>query len=706
MQKILVFLTLLMASMLFADPKEWTIMVFVNGDNDLDSYAFEDLNEMEEVGSNDFMNIIVQYDRYSSYGDANWSTARRYYVTQDDDMSSISSTLIQDIGEVDSGDKQSVVNFVQWAVNAYPAEKYALVLWDHGSGWDKKKKGALSNRLKGISHDETSGSSISVVNGDLEYILSKTVEFIGKPLDVLGMDACLMSMWEVHYVSAPYAHYFAGSEETEAGYGWLYNSWFQNFVDGEHTAENLCRQVSVSSIGSVGDTLSCVNLQNLTTLTTALNNFATKFSRENSIDGEILEASDEVVRMYTREHADLYDFFQKLNNKVDDSEITTYINPILRSIQNFVVENNTSSSFSAAKGVAIYLPIGTNYYFDSSYNQGKWSVDTSWNEFIQKSFQPADDHPNEYFTVGDNDKLDTSITASIEYSGDKDFFYFDALPNYEYTLETTLLTLDDSYLYLFDENGSEIASNDDITTGENRASRVKWLSENSQRVYVMVKAYGSESGRYTIKKESVSVCEPTNSGIEICDGLDNDCDGEIDNQDLDLCDIENGTGTCLGGKCLVDSCDENFYDIDNKSENGCEYQCSLSNNSVEICDGLDNDCNGIIDNGSLCEFNNGSGVCEEASCVLRACNDGFYNNNSSSEDGCEYQCEPTNGGLEICDGLDNNCNGNIDEGVCRKDEKDDGGCSYSSSSNSNSAIFIILLSLIITIFRKKLKNQN
>ena len=73
------------------DDAIWTILVFVNGDNDLEAAGLDDVNEMEQVGSTADVNIVVQFDRSPGHStsDENWSGARRYYVEADDDTTSI-----------------------------------------------------------------------------------------------------------------------------------------------------------------------------------------------------------------------------------------------------------------------------------------------------------------------------------------------------------------------------------------------------------------------------------------------------------------------------------------------------------------------------------------------------------------------------------------------------------------------------------------
>jgi hypothetical protein len=117
--------------------KKWTIMVYMNADNNLESDGIADFNEMEAVGSTSDFNIVVQIDRASGYDATNgdWTTCRRYYVTQDANTSTISSQLIQDLGEVDMGSYSTLVSFVDWAKTNYPADNYFLVCWDHGDGW-------------------------------------------------------------------------------------------------------------------------------------------------------------------------------------------------------------------------------------------------------------------------------------------------------------------------------------------------------------------------------------------------------------------------------------------------------------------------------------------------------------------------------------------------------------------------------------------
>ncbi len=94
-------------------------------------------NEMETVGSTADVQIIVQFDRSPRYDESNgnWTDTRRYRVVQDLNSTTISSPVVQNIGEVNMGDPQSLVDFVQWAKQNYPADHYCLVLWDHGGGW-------------------------------------------------------------------------------------------------------------------------------------------------------------------------------------------------------------------------------------------------------------------------------------------------------------------------------------------------------------------------------------------------------------------------------------------------------------------------------------------------------------------------------------------------------------------------------------------
>ena len=192
---------------------------------------------------------------------------------------------------------------------------------------------------------------------------------------------------------------------------------------------------------------------------------------------------------------------------------------------------------------------------------------------------------------------------------------------------------------------------------------------------------------YTNLDPNVPGCEYacTFTGIDVCNSRDDDCDGMTD-EGIDkttdtnncgacgnVCRFPNAQPICSATGCMQGSCNNNFHDL-NPNAAGCEYFC-VRTGAVEMCDNVDNDCNGQTDEGyntttdvnncgqcgNQCRFTNAAATCTQNGCEMGGCSPGFVNTDNQTGNGCEYQCTPSNGGVEICDGLDNNCDTRIDE---------------------------------------------
>jgi len=210
---------------------EWTVMIYLDADNNLESAGINDINEMEIVGSSSDVNIVVQLDRipYSvlasnnegyldDTSNGNWTNTRRYYITQDFDTYIINSQLKSDLGELNMGDPQTLVDFANWAITEYPAKKYLLVIWNHGGGFRSP-----AYTTKDIAWDDTSGGD-RITMPELEDALSAISVQMGKNIDIVGMDACLMAMTEVAYQIKDHADILVTSEESEPNDGWPYDT--------------------------------------------------------------------------------------------------------------------------------------------------------------------------------------------------------------------------------------------------------------------------------------------------------------------------------------------------------------------------------------------------------------------------------------------------------------------------------------------------
>ena len=173
---------------------------------------------------------------------------------------------------------------------------------------------------------------------------------------------------------------------------------------------------------------------------------------------------------------------------------------------------------------------------------------------------------------------------------------------------------------------------------------------------------------------------------ELCNGFDDNCDGNIDEGIILATDEENcgrcgnpcappgAFGECIAGSCTIASCDVGYYDLDGDPTNGCEYRCTETAENDAVCNNRDDDCDGVIDEdvllmtdvancgscGRTCRFSRATASCVAGSCTLSACDAGYFDLDGSPANGCEYAC--TAMGAETCNRRDDDCDGMIDEG--------------------------------------------
>jgi len=178
------------------EKKDWTILVYLDGDNNLEAYSDTSLELLEMVGSDDNVNYVVLYDRLSTVADL-------YYVEKGESV-----PIGKNYGfpkEVNMGDPTVFEEFMVNGIEDYPAEKYAVMIWDHGGGW------------RGICWDDTTyedtGVKDCITMVELGEAFAGVYERTGEVVGVVGFDACLMAMPEVAYQLRDYATYLVWSED-------------------------------------------------------------------------------------------------------------------------------------------------------------------------------------------------------------------------------------------------------------------------------------------------------------------------------------------------------------------------------------------------------------------------------------------------------------------------------------------------------------
>ena len=369
------------------DPGTWLVMLYQDADDEtLERDVFLDLNEAEIVGSSDMVTIVSQMDRYDGgfEGDGDWTTTKRFLVTQGYDLETIESEELDDIGETDMSDPQTLVDFAVWAMQTYPAEHYALVMSDHGMGW-----------IGGWTDPDPYDGDMSLkeIDNALSTIVTETG--IGQ-FDFFGFDACLMAQLETMSTIAPYAKYAAASEETEPAMGWAYAAILEDLVNNPGmTGADLAKAVVDSYVYedyritdeearvsfieenydygvdmtadelaadmSIDTTMSAFDLSQIAVLNEAMNELAIVLSNTD-------QSSVAAARSYSLSYTSVFDkgipdsfidlgsFIELVVEESGDSDVAAAAQAVLEALNNVVIGEKHGEQRSGSTGLSFYFP--------------------------------------------------------------------------------------------------------------------------------------------------------------------------------------------------------------------------------------------------------------------------------------------------------------------------------------------------------------
>lgn len=357
----------------------WTVIVYLGADNNLESFAIDDINEMETVGSNDDVKVIALFDRPGE------NTAV-YEITQDS-TDSIASEVKKDYGDnKNSGSPETLKDFISWTTQNYPAQHYNLVMWNHSTA---------SHPTNSIVYDDTSGDHLTIT--ELKNALSDA----GAHFDVLGFDAGMMGTVEASYQLKDYGDYIVSSEEEVPEDGLPYDTILTDLVSnptmsGEAMAETVVTQYGNYYQPQTLPTMAAVDTSSLSNLTTAVDTFSQKLIDSLSTSRADIETVRDDVEWYTSDSdpdvahlhnifIDLYHFAELVKQNISDADVVDSADSVMDNLNNSVIFNWYGGDHPNSHGMTVYFTKqdDPDRTYDSSYETLDFSARTQWNEFLK-----------------------------------------------------------------------------------------------------------------------------------------------------------------------------------------------------------------------------------------------------------------------------------------------------------------------------------
>jgi len=411
--------------------KDWTMIVYLVGSNlESDGNAgTTDIQEMIDAGSTKNVNVVVLTGGANKPG---WKDMRSWLIKD-----GVQTELSFSPTTTEMSDPNSVTEFINFATKNYPAEKTALVFWNHGGD------------IRGYGNDEITGKSLSVPQISSAIANSEFIDG-GKNFELIGFDACLMANLETQSSLKDFGNWFVGSEEQEPGHGWDYTPIVQAMESGDaaggdelgaYIVDGFQRQSIDQNTTAI--TLAVSDLSKISIIEDRL------FALLNLVkeDGQISKlhkarsASEEYSKSiktpeYSEDMVDLRDWLIKFDDIISD--YTAEVDLVLEAIDEAVYYHYSDDARPHANGISIYVPhnvlvdegeldwVLENYYhnIDFSSNVKSFIVDDYIPTALDDNDPPSGniDHDFTFFTKDEPESggagLDSISAIKIQHQDD------------------------------------------------------------------------------------------------------------------------------------------------------------------------------------------------------------------------------------------------------------------------------------------------
>lgn len=414
--------------------KEWTVIFYMDGNNDLEPEITTSMLDLEKIGSNENVNLVVQLGRLAQeklkivrkeYGgeyqktdiDGDWSGSRRYFVFRDPSPTgkNIYSPALMNLGEKELYKPQELADFVIWAMQNFKSKNYLVVLMDHGGGW-----------IGAFMDDSTSSRNIMKPQ-DMSEAFSLVKTATHSVPDVIHMNACLMANTETAFEMRKSGRFYVGSEEMGEVEAFKYDEIVSTLQEklnngGQFSPEDMAKFLVeyYSKHTKAFKTISAIDLQkmenvknNLKKLSKALVNTKTSLTVLKDLINNSQNFSRCCENVFYSFYKDLYDIAKRISNhpNIKDEKLQETADDLMKSIDDAVIanfagtytrdevldkskstdgkEDVTTKKVSQVKydchGLSIYAPTKPIFKMDdNSYSDLSISNETMWDEFLVK----------------------------------------------------------------------------------------------------------------------------------------------------------------------------------------------------------------------------------------------------------------------------------------------------------------------------------